>query len=95
MIGPRSALFAPFSKLGIIIIDEEQDGAYKSDTMPKYHAIDVAIRRTAMSGGKVILGSATPSVVTYDRPAGGFTAFTACLNGRRMDQIWRRLKSLI
>lgn len=71
MIGPRSALFAPFSKLGIIIIDEEQDGAYKSDTMPKYHAIDVAIRRTAMSGGKVILGSATPSVVTYDRACRG------------------------
>lgn len=71
MIGPRSALFAPFPRLGLVILDEEQDGAYKSDTVPKYHAMDVAIRRTAMSGGKVVLGSATPSVVSYDRACRG------------------------
>ena len=71
MIGPRSALFTPFPNLGLLIVDEEQDGAYKSDTTPKYHAVDVAIQRMEMCGGKVILGSATPSVVTYDRAIRG------------------------
>lgn len=71
MIGPRSALFTPFPNLGLLIVDEEQDGAYKSDTTPKYHAVDVAIQRMEMCGGKVVLGSATPSVVTYDRAIRG------------------------
>ncbi|MEI3266327.1 replication restart helicase PriA [Frisingicoccus sp.] len=71
MLGPRSALFTPFPNLGLIIIDEEQDGAYKSDTTPKYHAVDVAIQRMKLCGGKVVLGSATPSVVTYDRAVRG------------------------
>lgn len=71
MIGPRSALFIPFPNLGLIIIDEEHDGAYKSDVTPKYQAVDVAIRRMAMCGGKVVLGSATPSVVSYDRAIQG------------------------
>ena len=71
IIGPRSALFAPFSNLGMIIIDEEHDTAYKSDVTPKYHAVDVAIYRMSMSKGKVVLGSATPSVVTYDRAVRG------------------------
>ena len=71
MIGPRSALFTPFPNLGLIIIDEEQDGAYKSDTTPKYHAVDVAVQRMKLCGGKVVLGSATPSVVTYDRAVRG------------------------
>ena len=66
LIGPRSALFAPFEHLGLIIIDEEHDGAYKSDVTPKYHAKDVAIKRMELCGGKVVLGSATPSVVSYD-----------------------------
>ncbi|MEE1242750.1 MAG: primosomal protein N' [Frisingicoccus sp.] len=71
MIGPRMALFTPFANPGLIIIDEEQDHAYKSDITPKYHAVDVAIQRMTMCGGKVILGSATPSVVTYDRAMQG------------------------
>lgn len=71
MIGPRSALFTPFSNLGLLIIDEAQDGAYKSDTTPKYHAVDVAVERMRMCGGKVVLGSATPSVVAYDRAVRG------------------------
>ena len=71
IIGPRSALFTPFPNLGLLIVDEEQDGAYKSDTTPKYHAVDVAIRRMEMCSGKVVLGSATPSVVTYDRAVRG------------------------
>ena len=71
MIGPRSALFTPFPNPGLIIVDEEQDGAYKNDTTPKYHAVDVAVERMRLCGGKVVLGSATPSVVAYDRAVRG------------------------
>ncbi len=65
MIGPRSALFTPFNNLGIIIIDEEHEKTYQSETTPKYHAKDVAIMRGQLEGAKVVLGSATPSVETY------------------------------
>lgn len=65
MIGPRSALFTPFSHLGLIIIDEEHENSYKSETAPRYHARDVAIRRAQMNGASVVLGSATPSVDSY------------------------------
>ena len=65
LIGPRSALFAPFTELGLIIIDEEHDTAYKSDTMPKYHARDVALERGRLEGAAVVLGSATPAVESY------------------------------
>ena len=67
LIGPRSALFSPFEHLGLIIIDEEHDSAYKSDVTPKYHAVDVAVKRMEMCGGKVVLGSATPSMISYER----------------------------
>ena len=65
MIGPRSAVFTPFSNLGMIVIDEEHEGSYKSETMPKYHAREVAKKRCEMSGGILVLGSATPSIETY------------------------------
>ncbi len=65
MIGPRSALFTPFSKLGLIIIDEEHEGTYKSENPPKYHAREVAIKRGQLSNASVILGSATPSLESY------------------------------
>lgn len=65
MIGPRSALFTPFRNLGVIIIDEEHEGAYKSDQVPKFHARDVAIERARIAGASVVLGSATPAVATY------------------------------
>lgn len=65
MIGPRSALFTPFSNLGLIIIDEEHEGAYKSDKVPKYHAVDVANLRAKMNDASVILGSATPSLSSF------------------------------
>jgi primosomal protein N' (replication factor Y) len=65
VIGPRSALFAPFSNLGLIVIDEEHESSYKSDNIPKYHARETAIQRAAMSHASVILGSATPSVSAY------------------------------
>ncbi len=65
MIGPRSALFAPFSKLGLIIIDEEHEASYKSETVPRYHARETAIERARQYGASVVLGSATPSLDSY------------------------------
>ena len=65
MIGPRSALFTPFPHLGLIIIDEEHETSYKSETAPRYHARDVAIERARMNDASVLLGSATPSVDSY------------------------------
>ena len=71
MIGPRSALFAPFEKLGLIIIDEEHENSYKSETVPRYHARETAIERAHMSGASVVLGSATPSLESYYRAKSG------------------------
>ena len=71
MIGPRSALFTPFNNLGLIVIDEEHEGAYKSETSPRYRAKDVAIKRAQMSGASVVLGSATPSVDSYFKALNG------------------------
>lgn len=65
MIGPRSALFTPFQKLGLIIIDEEHESSYKSETIPRYHARETAIERARMCGASVVLGSATPSVESF------------------------------
>ena len=65
MIGPRSALFTPFSKLGMIIIDEEHETSYKSETMPRYHARETAIARAGMEDASVLLGSATPSMESF------------------------------
>lgn len=65
MIGPRSALFTPFQKLGLIIIDEEHESSYKSESVPRYHARETAIKRAQMCGASVLLGSATPAVESY------------------------------
>lgn len=65
MIGPRSAIFTPFENLGLIIIDEEHESAYKSENIPKYHAKEVGIFRLLEEGGKMVLGSATPMIDTY------------------------------
>lgn len=71
MIGPRSALFTPFSNLGIIIIDEEHESTYKSETMPKYHAREVACEMAKRAGAAVVLGSATPSLESYSKAQKG------------------------
>ena len=77
MIGPRSALFTPFSNLGLIIIDEEHESSYKSEGLPKYHARETAIQRAKMANASVVLGSATPSVEAYKRAKDGeYTLFT-------------------
>ncbi len=71
MIGPRSALFTPFQNLGFIIIDEEHEGSYKSENPPKYHAREVALERARITGSSVLLGSATPSVASYQKALSG------------------------
>ncbi len=71
MVGPRSALFTPFSNLGLIIIDEEHENTYKSETVPKYHARETAIARAKMNQASVVLGSATPSIESFARAESG------------------------
>lgn len=71
VIGARSAMFAPFTNLGIIIIDEEHSNTYKQDNVPRYNAIDVALRRGKTYNIPVVLGSATPSVESYTRAKTG------------------------
>ena len=71
MIGPRSALFTPFTQIGVMIIDEEHEGAYKSETVPRYDAREVAAVRAKKHGASLILGSATPSVETSRRAREG------------------------
>lgn len=65
IIGPRSALFTPFQRLGLIIVDEEHEYSYKSENVPKYHAVEVAVKRAQLTQSSVILGSATPSLESY------------------------------
>ncbi len=72
MIGPRSALFTPFLRLGLIVIDEEHETTYKSGQVPRFHARETAIERAGIEGASVVLGSATPSL----------EAFYACACGR-------------
>lgn len=71
MIGPRSALFTPFPRLGLIIIDEEHENTYKSEHSPRYHARETAMERARMEKAWVLLGSATPSLEAYDRAKHG------------------------
>jgi primosomal protein N' (replication factor Y) len=71
MIGPRSAVFTPFEKLGIIIIDEEHETSYKADCSPRYDAREVALKLGELYGARVVLGSATPSVVSYYKSVTG------------------------
>ena len=77
IIGPRSALFTPFPQIGMIIIDEEHEGSYKSETAPKYHARETALQVARLHGASVLLGSATPSLEAYYRVrTGEYRLFT-------------------
>lgn len=71
VIGTRTAVFAPLARLSLIVVDEEHDGGYKSDRTPRYDARWVARRRAAVTGARVVLGSATPDLVSLARSRGG------------------------
>ena len=71
VVGPRSALFVPVERLGLIIIDEEHDGGYVSDNTPRYHAVEVAQERCRIEHACLVLGSATPSLTSYSRALNG------------------------
>ena len=71
VIGPRSAVFAPVSELGLMIIDEEHSDSYKSDTAPRYHAREVAQKRSELANCALLLGSATPSLESFHRARSG------------------------
>ncbi len=71
VVGARSAVFAPVPELGLIVVDEEHDGAYKQDESPRYHGRDVAVMRARIEACPVVLGSATPSVESYSNALRG------------------------
>lgn len=72
VIGARSACFAPFSRLGMIVVDECHESTYKQEDMPKYYAVDVAIHRCRHFGIPLLMGSATPNIETYARYKRGY-----------------------
>jgi len=89
-VGTRSAVFAPVQKLGLILVDEEQEHAYKSENAPRYHAREVALYRGARLGALVVLGSATPSVETMYRARRGdyrLYRLTRRFNGRPLPAV--------
>lgn len=71
VVGARSAVFAPIERLGVIVVDEEHDGSYKQDQLPRYHARDVAVKRAHLEGCTVVLGSATPALESWHNAAQG------------------------
>ena len=83
VVGTRTAIFAPLARLGLIVVDEAHDGAYKSDRTPRYDARWAARRRAALTGARLVLGTATPDVVTVARARGGMME-RAVLRERRV-----------
>ena len=81
VVGPRSAVFAPFPRLGLIILDEEHDASFKQDTQPRYHARKVAHARSKSLGIPLLLGSATPSLESWQATATGHAELLS-LSGR-------------
>jgi primosomal protein N' (replication factor Y) len=82
VIGTRSAVFAPIERLGLIIVDEEHDSSYKQEETPRYHGRDVAVVRGQREGALVVLGSATPSMESYQHAESGKYALSVL--GRRV-----------
>jgi primosomal protein N' (replication factor Y) len=73
VVGPRSAIFAPVPRLGLIVIDEEHEGSFKQDTAPRYHAREVARQRSQLERVPLLLGSATPSLESWHEAMSGRT----------------------
>jgi primosomal protein N' (replication factor Y) len=71
VVGTRSAVFAPLEGLGLIVVDEEQESSYKQEEAPRYHGRDVAVMRAKLEGAVALLGSATPSLESYQRAREG------------------------
>ena len=89
-IGARSAIFAPLENLGVVIIDEEHDSSYASETSPRYNTAEIALLRAKQNGCKLVLGSATPSVETYKKAQEGelgLVRLTKRINKRPMPEI--------
>lgn len=89
-IGARSAVFAPLENIGAIIIDEEHDSSYRSETSPRYSTVEIARMRAEYNGCKLILGSATPSVESFIKAregAYGLVTLTERINGRPLPEI--------
>ncbi len=74
VVGTRSALFVPLHDVRLIVVEDEHDPAYQADSAPRYHARDVARRRAALDGARIVLGSLAPSVETYAEVAAGHMA---------------------
>ena len=92
MIGPRSALFTPFTNLGMIIVDEEHESAYNSETSPRYRAVETAITRGRMAGAGVVLGSATPSLESYTKALSGEYALFRITSRARVGSVLPEVK---
>jgi primosomal protein N' (replication factor Y) len=71
VVGSRSAVFAPITELGVVVVDEEDASAYKQDRVPRYHAVETALELGRLCGAAVVLGSATPRLETFFRAHGG------------------------
>lgn len=84
VVGARSAIFAPFENIGIIIIDEEHENSYKQEDIPRYHARDIAIERSKIHHCPVVLGSATPSLESFARAKKG--VYKLLTMDKRMNQ---------
>ena len=90
LIGVRSAVFAPFADLGLVIIDEEHETSYKQEERPNYHAREVALARCRNTGAPLVLGSATPDITTYYKAlAGEYThlRLTQRPNGSQLPEV--------
>ncbi|MBT9167163.1 MAG: Primosomal protein N' [Syntrophomonadaceae bacterium] len=83
VVGARSAVFAPFKQLGLIVLDEEHEASYKQDETPRYHARDVAMWRAKKHGVALVLGSATPSLESYNAALSG--KYALCLLPERVE----------
>ena len=91
IIGPRSALFVPFPRLGLILMDEEHEASYKSESTPKYHARETAVYLASLHGASVVLGSATPSMEAAYRAEKGIyrqLSLTKRLTGGSLPQVY-------